>query len=175
MSGFLSAFGPTLAKAAAWIGLLTAGLYAATLDRRLAKSYCAAHAAAIGLGVLIDLAIARLVLAGRAIPMAYLQAYLLAPIVFFTAFSLRLSRRGLEVRAWHVLGSVLPIVVWGLLVVFGPQDMGEVDVIGAWFVSAGCGALDLVARYGPARLTRWAQPAGYPAVVLLLYLVLPRL
>ena len=70
------------------------------------------------------------------------------------------------------------IVAWGFLVVFGWQrGMGDYDVLGAWFVSAGCGGVDLAATFGPSTLNKRpivSRIAGYALMVAAVYLILPR-
>ena len=70
----------------------------------------------------------------------------------------------------------LPIVAWGCLVIWGWQDMDDTHVMGAWFVSAGSGAADLVSLYGPEwAVKRWllTRFAGYLIILTLVYLILP--
>lgn len=69
------------------------------------------------------------------------------------------------------------LVIWGCLVVFGwKHGMGDYDILGAWFVSAGCGGIDLVARFGAERLTRrpyLTRTLGYALVLMAVYEILP--
>jgi len=164
-------------SAAAYVGLVSAGIWAATRRADVVRRYCGAHLVALVLGAAADVAIVKIALPRGGLPPAYMNAVFLAPIAFFTAFSIWLCHRDEVLRLPAVLAPMAPIVAWGLLVVFGWQTgMGDYDVLGAWFVSAGCGGVDLAAKFGaPALSARpWrAKAVGYPAVLAAVYLLLP--
>lgn len=167
-----------VAAAAVYVLLVSAGIYAATRRSSLVRQYFAVHLVALVLGALTDVALVKIVLPrGVSIPPAYMNGIFLAPIVFFIAFSIYLTHRE-TLTAWDILIPISPIVAWGCLVVFGWQTgMGDYDVLGAWFVAAGCGGVDLAAAYGPPALTRRPLAfrfAGYLFLLAAVYLILPR-
>lgn len=163
--------------AAVYVGLIGAGIYAATRQTRLVRQYCAAHLIALVLGAAVDVAIVKFFMPRGGISPQYMNAILLAPIVFFVAFSIYICHRDTVMHLADVLIPMAPVLAWGVLVVFGWQKgMGDYDVLGAWFVSAGCGGVDLAARFGPPVLT--ARPlrarfAGYLLMLAAVYLLLP--
>lgn len=177
MDGFYAFYLRVVAAAAVYVGLVSAGIWAATRRPALVRQYCGAHLAALVLGAASDVALVKLVLPRGALPPAYMNAVLLAPIVFFTCFSIWMCHRGEVLRLPDVLAPMAPIVAWGLLVVFGWQKgMGDFDVLGAWFVSAGCGGIDVVSKFGPPVLSSrpWrAKAFGYVVILAAVYVLLP--
>ena len=164
-------------SAAVFVGLISAAIYAFTRRTDLVRQYCAAHLIALTLGAGVDVAIVKYFMPRGGIAPQYMNAVLLAPIVFFIAFSIYLCHRDTVLHLADVLIPMAPVVVWGLLVVFGwKKGMGDYDVLGAWFVSAGCGGIDLAARFGPPGLS--ARPhrtrfAGYLLMLAAVYVLLP--
>lgn len=166
-----------IAAALAFVLMISGGIHAATRRWDLVRSYCAAHAVALVLGAITDVALVKYVLRhGGGLPPAYMNAIFLAPIVFFVGFSIYLCRPAV-MRAHDVLVPVAPIAAWGLLVLFGWQgDIGDYDVLGAWFVAAGCGGVDLAAAFGPPPLSKRpfaTRAAGYAFMLAAVYVVLP--
>ena len=164
-------------SAAAFVGLISAGIYAATRQTRLVRQYCAAHLIALVLGAAVDVAIVTYFIPRGGLQPQYMNAVLLAPIVFFIGFSIYLCHRDTVMHLADVLIPMAPVLAWGVLVVFGWQKgMGDYDVLGAWFVSAGCGGVDLAAKFGPRLLadrplrTRFA---GYLLMLVAVYVLLP--
>ncbi len=165
--------------AASFVLLVSAGIYAATRRGALVRQYCTAHIIALVLGAMVDVALVKIIMPrGLSIPPAYLNAIFLTPIAFFVSFSIYVCHRDTILRLEDVLLPMAPIVAWGCLVVFGWQKgMGDFDVLGAWFVAAGCGGVDLAAAYGPPSFTkrsRTVKLAGYVLMLAAVYLILPR-
>jgi hypothetical protein len=164
-------------SAAVFVGLISAAIYGLTKQSKLVRQYCAAHLIALVLGAAVDVALVKYFIPRGGLPPAYMNGIFLAPIAFFVGFSIFLCHRGTILRLQDVLIPMAPIVVWGLLVVFGWQrGMGDYDVLGAWFVSAGCGGVDLAARFGPPALTRKplrTKLGGYLLMLAAVYLLLP--
>jgi hypothetical protein len=176
MDGILAVFGWTIARAVLVIALISWAIWKLTGDAKLVRAYCAAHMLAIVLGTTVDLVIVTFVLPRGGISPAYMSALFLAPIVFFICFSLYLCHRGVTLTAADVLLTISPVVAWGLMVVFGWQEMAAYDILGAWFVSAACGGVDLAARFGSPRLRRRpyvTKVLGYAGCLLAVYLLLP--
>lgn len=164
--------------AASFILLISAGIYATTRRLDLVRQYCGAHIVALILGTLTDMALIQYVLRhGGGFAPAYMNAIFLAPIVFFVGFSIYICHRGKVMRAIDVLTPLAPIVAWGFLILFGWQgDVGDYDVLGAWFVTAGCGGVDLAATFGPASFTKRpysVKLAGYFLMLAAVYVILP--
>ncbi|MBI5245650.1 MAG: hypothetical protein HY923_00590 [Elusimicrobia bacterium] len=163
--------------AAVFVGAVSAAIYAAARRTDLVRQYCAAHLIALVLGAAVDVAIVKYFMPRGGIPPQYMNAVLLAPIVFFIGFSIYLCHRDTVMHLADVLIPMAPVLAWGVLVVFGWQrGMGDYDVLGAWFVSAGCGGIDLAAKFGPPGLS--ARPlrtrfAGYLLMLAAVYLFLP--
>ncbi len=167
-----------IVAAVLFVLMVSAAIYATTRRAALVRQYCAAHIAALILGTLADLALIKYMVAhGGGIPLPYVNIVFLTPIIFFVGFSIYLCHRDAMLTAEDVLTPILPIVAWGLFVVFGWQrGMGDYDVIGAWFVSAGCGGVDLSAAYGPPALVkrpRVFKLVGYLVIVAAVYIILP--
>jgi len=170
-------YGRMIAAAFVFVFLVSAGIFAATRRSDLVRQYCAAHLVALTLGTIVDIILALYVMPRGGIPPAYVGGIFLAPIAFFVAFSIYICHRGRALRAKDILIPIVPIVLWGVLVVFGGQrGMGDFDVLGAWFVSAGCGGIDLAAAYGLPALAsrpRSVKFAGYALMLLAVYFILP--
>ena len=165
-------------SAITFVLLVSAGIFAATRRWDLVRQYFVAHAVALTLGAGVDVALVRWIIPRGGLPPAYMNAIFLAPIVFFVSLSIYLCHRGTVMHLMDVLLPIAPIVIWGLLVVFGWQTgMGDFDVVGAWFVAAGCGGVDLAAAFGPPAFTRRAlavRLAGYALMLATVYVILPR-
>lgn len=166
-----------IVAAVAFVLLISAGIRVTTRRWDLVRRYCGAHVLALILGTITDFALVKYVLRhGGGLPPAYMNAIFLAPIAFFVGFSIYLCRPEV-MHAHDVLVPMSPILAWGLLVLFGWQgDIGDYDVLGAWFVAAGCGGVDLAATFGPPRLSArpWAtRAAGYALMLAAVYVVLP--
>lgn len=167
-----------VAAAAVYVLLVSVGIYAATRRSDLVRRYFGVHLVALVLGALTDVALVKILLPrGVSIPPVYMNGIFLAPIAFFIGFSVYLTHRA-TLTAWDILIPISPVVAWGCLVVFGWQrGMGDFDVLGAWFVAAGCGGVDLAAAYGPPSLTKRPlafKLAGYLFLLAAVYLILPR-
>jgi hypothetical protein len=164
--------------AVSFVAIISAGIYAATRRRSLVLQYFAAHVGALLLGTMVDVALVLYVLPSTGVSPAYMNAIFMAPIVFFVGFSIYICHRGTVMHAIDILLPIAPIVAWGCLVVFGWQrGMGDYDVLGAWFVSAGCGGVDLAATFGPSALKKRplaSRIMGYALMVAAVYLILPR-
>lgn len=169
-------FGWTVVRAVLFIALVSAAIHRLTGDVKLVKAYCLAHTVAISLGALADAVIVLVFYPKGGLSAGTMNVIFLAPIAFFMGFSLYLCHRDTVLRLGDVLLTLAPILAWGCLVVWGWQNVGDYDVLGAWFVSAACGGVDLIARFGPEPVRRRqlaAKVAGYAAAVLAVYLVLP--
>lgn len=164
-------------RALVWIIICSLALSRGTGNWGIVRAFFGAHMAALGFAVVTDL-----LLYGYAPPgflkIEVLQWIFTIPIVIFTVISLWISNWVKPVKIPDVLITVIPIVVWGLLVIFGWQwGMAECHILGAWFCSAAAGAVDLYARYGPPSATRRpyvTRLVGYVVVVLTVYVLLPR-
>jgi hypothetical protein len=175
MTTVVKAFLWQYGRALIWIALVSAALYRSTRNARVSRAFVAAHLAALGFGVLTDAFMLNFA------PKSWLQIDVLqwvftAPIAIFTVISLWIGNREKEIVVPDVFMTLAPVVAWALLVIYGWQRMFDCHVLGAWFVSAACGAVDLYARVGPewARRRSWStRVAGYAAVLALVYLVLP--
>ncbi len=170
-------YGRMIVAAFVFVFLVSAGIFAATRRADLVRQYCGAHLVALTLGTLVDIVLALYVMPRGGIPPAYVGGIFLAPIAFFVAFSIYICHRGQALRAKDILIPIVPIVLWGVLVVFGGQrGMGDFDVLGAWFVSAGCGGIDIAAAYGLSAFAsrpRTVKAAGYALMLFAVYLILP--
>lgn len=170
-------FGWQYFRALLWVFAVAFALRRATGNAKVFKAFVLAHLAALGFGILVD---------GYMVTWApkswltldVLQWIFVAPLAIFTVISLWIGSWEKPVYAADAFMTLVPITAWGLLVVFGWQaGMWHCHVLGAWFVAAACGGVDLYARYGPRRakdrpyLTRLA---GYAGVVAFVYLLLPR-
>lgn len=163
-------------RAFVWVGLCALSLRRATGNVQVARAYFAAHLAALGFGALTDFFMVTRAPAWM-LKIDVLQWVFIVPIVIFTVISLWISNWERPIGIPDALITVVPIGLWGALVIFGWQRMWDCHVLGAWFAAAAAGAVDLYARYGPpgaARRPYQVRFAGYAAVVLTVYLLLPR-
>ena len=163
-------------RALVWVAACAWALDRSTGNRKVARAYGLAHLAALGLGVVTDFALFAFA-PPELLTARTLQCVFFVPIAIFTVISLWIGNWERPVTAADALACAVPIGLWGLLVVHGWQAAWDGDVLGAWFSSAAAGAVDLYARYGPPGAARrpWlVRLAGYPAVVLSVYLLLPR-
>lgn len=164
------------ARAFVWVLLCAWSLRRATGNEKVSLAFFSAHLAALGFGIAVDLGLFWLA------PPEYLtnrvlQGIFLLPIVIFTGISLWIGNWGKPVTVADVFLTLVPIILWGLLVIHGWEDAWDGHVLGAWFASAAAGGVDLYARYGPPLATRrpaLTRLAAYPLVVLAVYCVLPR-
>jgi hypothetical protein len=165
-----------LIRAAIYIAILAALLARTTRNRKIVSAYCAAHVAALLSGALIDFAVWKLVLRSQA-TVGFLEGIYAAPIFIFTGISLWICHWETALALADVLMPIGAIVLWGCAVIWGGQNMEGIDILGAWFVSAGVGAVDLVSLYGPPAATRRkyvTRALGDAATVALVYWLLPR-
>lgn len=176
MGVLLRYYGGFLLRAVVFIASISGLLWGLTRNRKIVLAYCGAHLGAIMAGGLVDAVIIKVLAPRGPIPLFYMEMLFFLPVVLFTSISLWIAHWEAVLHLGGALMAMLPFVAWGCLVVWGPQDMSEYDVLGAWFVSAGCGGVDLAAHYGgPALRSRpWrTKTLGHAAVVLGLYLLLP--
>jgi hypothetical protein len=165
-----------LTRAFVYIALVSVLLKIGTRNDKIVLAYCVAHAAALVAGSAVDFTLYKLVFHSEPSVQFFNWAYA-APIFLFTAISLYICHWEGPLHLPDVLLPLGAVVVWACLIIWGPQDMEGYDVIGAWFVSAGTGGVDLFTLHGPpwARERRVAaRLAGYAAVVAAVYLALPR-
>lgn len=164
------------ARVAIWIGLTAALTYLLTRNAKVVKAFVLAHMAALGFGMLTDYLLI-LYAPESWIRLSVLQWVFTAPIAVFTVISLWICSWEKEMHAADVFMTLSAVTAWGFLVVYGWQTMWHCHVLGAWFVSAAAGAVDLSVRFGPER-TR-SRPyvhrfIGYALAVIAVYLLLPR-
>jgi len=163
-------------RALLWVAFVSFALYRATRSERISRAFVAAHLVALGAGAATDFFLINFA------PKSWLrievmQWVFVAPIAIFTVISLWIGNREKPIAVPDVFMTLAPVVMWALMVVYGWQVMWWCHVLGAWFVSAAGGAVDLSARAGPAwaRRNSWAaRAAGYVVVVMTVYLILPR-
>jgi hypothetical protein len=163
-------------RAFVWIAAIALALLRSTGSRRVARGYILAHVVALVCGALVDAFLVNLA------PKAWLRIEVMqwvftAPIVIFTVISLWIGSWEVSVEPPDVFMTLVPIVAWGLLVIYGWQLMWEIHVLGAWFVSAASGGVDLWTRFGPPWVRRRSyllRFAGYAVVVMTVYLLIPR-
>ena len=164
-------------RAFVWILVCTLSLRWSTRNGKVVRAFFGAHLAALGFAVVTDLLLFAYA-PPRLLKIEVLQWIFTVPIVIFTSISLWICNWEKPVKIPDVLITMVPLVLWGLLVIFGWQwYMSDCHVLGAWFSSAAAGAVDLYARYGPPAVTRrpyTVRLAGYALVVLTVYLLLPR-
>ena len=178
MSPLFKYFAWNYVRAILWIAAVALALYRSTRNARVSRAFIAAHAVALGAGAAADFFIVR---AGPKpwLTMDVMQWVFTAPIAIFTVISLWIGNREVPIKIADVFLSLLPVVMWAFLVIYGWDRVviWTCHVLGAWFVSAASGAVDLYARCGPpwvrerSRRTRFA---GYALVVMTVYLILPR-
>jgi hypothetical protein len=162
-------------RAFVWIALAAFAIHRSTGQAKVARAYVLAHAAALGFGALADFLLIN-VAPKSWLVIDVMQWVFVAPIVIFTVISLWIGSWAAPSHASDAFMTLVPIVAWGLLVIYGWQKMADCHVLGAWFVSAASGAVDLWTRFGPERVRRrsyLARLAGYAAVVMTVYLLLP--
>lgn len=155
--------------------MLALALRGATGKTPVARGFALAHLAALFFGILVDTYMINW--APRAwLRIEVLQWVFTAPIVIFTIISLWIGSWEVSVEPPDVFMTLVPIVAWALMVIYGWQSMWDYNVLGAWFVSAAAGAVDLWTRFGPP----WARRrnyvcrfVGYAVVVMTVYLLLP--
>jgi hypothetical protein len=164
-------------RALVWVVAVSLALWRATGNAKVARAFFLAHLLALGFGVAVDAFMVNWA------PKAWLQLDVLewvfvAPIAIFTVISLWIGSWQAPVHASDAFMALAPIVAWGFLVIYGWQtSMWHCHVLGAWFVSAACGGVDLYARYGAVWARRRpyaARSAAYAIVVMIVYLLLPR-
>ncbi len=166
-------------RALVWVLLIAFALGLFAKNARVTRSFLLAHLVALSFGALTDVGIMHLA------PKSWLRIEVLQwvctlPIAIFTVISLWIGHRESEIVVPDVFMTLLPVVAWGFLVIFGWQSilsMFNCHVLGAWFVSAAGGGIDLFARVGPPwakRRSYATRLAGYAVVVMAVYLLLPR-
>ena len=164
-------------RALVWIIICSLFLRLSTRNWKVVRAFFGAHLAALGFAVVTDVFLFAYA-PPRLLQIEVLQWIFTVPIVIFTIISLWICNWEKPVKIPDVLITLVPLVLWGLLVIFGWQwGMSECHVLGAWFSSAAAGAVDLYARYGPPAATRRpyaTRLAGYAVIVLTVYLLLPR-
>jgi FtsH-binding integral membrane protein len=163
-------------RAFIWVGLITFALYRSTRNKKVSRAFAAAHAVALGIGILTDVFLWNIAPKSWLV-IDVLQWVFMAPIAIFTVISLYIASWEKDVHAQDAFMTILPIIAWGLMVIYGWQSMWDCHVLGAWFVSAASGAVDLFALNG----TSWAKRhsyrtrlIGYATVVMTVYLLLPQ-
>ena len=162
-------------RAFIWIASAAFLLYRATGRPKVAGAYIAAHAVALGFGAFVDFFMINLAPKSW-MTIDFMQWVFVAPIVVFTIISLWIGSWEVPVEPPDVFMTLVPITAWGLLVIYGWQSMFYCHVLGAWFVSAASGAVDLWTRFGPPwarRRSYLTRLAGYAVVVMTVYLLLP--
>jgi hypothetical protein len=162
-------------RAFVWVAGVAFALYRSTRNARIARAFIAAHFVALGLGAATDFFMVD-VAPKSWLVIGVMQWVFTAPIAVFTVISLWIGNRESPVTVPDVFMTLTPIVLWALLVIHGWQTMWDCHVLGAWFVSAASGGVDLYARCGPPRVRSrsWlARALGYVVVVLAVYLLLP--
>lgn len=168
-------FGWIYFRAFVWVLLVTWGLRRSTGNKKVAKAFFLAHLAALAFGAATDAFM--VTYAPKSwLHIEVLQWVFVTPIVIFTVISLWIAGWEAPVHAPDAFMTLVPITAWGLLVIYGWQKMWYCHVLGAWFVSAASGAVDLFARCGPPGARRRSyrtRLAGYAAVVATVYLLLP--
>jgi uncharacterized membrane protein YeiH len=163
-------------RAAVWIALTASLIYFLTRNSKVTRAFVLAHMAALGFGALADYALIHYA------PESWLQLSILqwvftAPIVIFTVISLWICSWEKAVHASDVFMTLSAVAAWGFLVAYGWQSMWQCHVLGAWFVSAAAGSVDLCVRFGPEKVR--GRPyiyrfLGYAMSVITVYLLLPR-
>ena len=162
-------------RAFCWIASVAFALHRSTRNARVSGAFVAAHLIALAFGAATDFFLVNYAPKSW-LTIDVLQWVFTAPIAIFTVISLWIGNRERPVEVPDVFMTLAPVVMWALLVVYGWRSLWDCHVLGAWFVSAASGAVDLYARCGPPRVRRRsysARAAGYVAVVLTVYLLLP--
>ena len=176
MSPTIRAFFWQYGRAFVWIAVVAVALHLSTRNAKVSRAFVAAHLAALGFGILTD--VFMLNFAPKAwLNIDVLQWVFTAPIAIFTVISLWIGNWEKPIVIPDVFMTLAPIVMWALMVLYGWQRMWDCHVLGAWFVSAASGGVDLYARYGPSGVRRRGYSVrfiGYVLVVMTVYLILPR-
>jgi hypothetical protein len=162
------------ARAALWIALVSFLLWRATGDRFVTRAYALAHLAALAAGAIADFRLWELV-TGRSGSVGARQAFFLAPIAVFTVIALVLENRRRPLKVWDPFLALVPVVVLAGLSLKG-WHADFPDILGAWFVSAASGGIDLGLAYGPerpARVRAAVRLAAWIALPLIVYAALP--
>ncbi|MFI5345036.1 MAG: hypothetical protein ACHQ51_01560 [Elusimicrobiota bacterium] len=164
-------------RALVWVIIVSWILRRAAGNAKVGRAFFLAHLAALAFGVATDAFMVNWAPKSW-LDIEVLQWVFVAPIVIFTVISLWIGNWERPVKIPDVLMTLVPIAAWGLLVIYGWQSrMWTCHVLGAWFVSAAAGGLDLYTLYGPEPVRRRriaARLAGYALIVLTVYLILPR-
>jgi hypothetical protein len=171
-------------RAAIWIALAALGLYLSTGRPKVVRAYVAAHLLALGLAALVDYFMINIAPKSWLV-IRFMQWVFVAPIVIFTVISLSIGSWERPVGWRETFMTLVPIAAWGFLMIYGwrwrlafwDYRLLDCHVLGAWFVSAASGAVDLWTRFGPPwaqRRSYAARLAGYALVILTVYLILPR-
>ena len=172
----LKYFGWMYLRALIWVATVSFALDRGTRNRKVSRAFVGAHLVALGFGAATDFFMVNFA------PKSWLQIDVMqwvfvAPIVIFTVISLWIGNREAPITVPDVFMTLTPVVMWALMVIYGWQVMWWCHVLGAWFVSAAGGAVDLTARCGPPwarRRSLLTRLAGYVLVVMTVYLILPR-
>jgi hypothetical protein len=163
-------------RALTWIVICALALRQGTGNWKIVRAFFTAHLVALAFAVVTDVLLFKFA-PPQMLRIEVLQWIFTIPIVIFTIISLWICNWEKDVKIPDVLITMVPIVMWGLLVIFGWQwGMAECHILGAWFSSAAAGAVDLYARYGPpwaARRPYLVRLAGYAVVVMTVYVLLP--
>ena len=169
-------FGWMYLRAFIWVGAIAYALYRSTRYGKIARAFIGAHVVALGAGAAMDIYLVNYAPKSWQ-SMDVLPWIFTAPIFIFTVISLWIGNWEKPVEPPDVFMTLTPITAWGLMVIYGWQSMWHCHVLGAWFVSAASGGVDLYARYGAP----WARSRsyrtrfiGYALVVMTVYLILPR-
>jgi len=167
-----------MTRALIWIGAISLLIRHFTRERRVVAAYWGAHLAALLLGCGVDILLWDVV-GGTAGSVQNRQAIFVAPIAIFTVISLWIGSWRVSQHASDALMTVVPLVLYAGLVIKGWNARGArefPDVLGAWFVSAASGGLDLIAIYGPPQAVKrrtLLRLAGYAGIALVVYALLP--
>ena len=162
-------------RALVFIALASVVIQVLTRNRRITMAYWGAHLAAILGGCLVDVVLF-VTLPKEYISVGFLEIIFVTPIFLFTAIALWICHWKKPITPRDVFMPLLPITAWGCLVIWGWQDMDATHVMGAWFVSAGSGAADLISLYGPGWATRrrfLTRFCSYALILILVYLIIP--
>lgn len=163
-------------RAAVWVAFVSYLLYRATRNAKVARAFVGAHAVALVFGVLVDMFMVNLAPKSW-LDIEVMQWVFTAPIAIFTVISLWIGNKEKAVEPPDVFMTLVPIVAWALMVIYGWQSMWYCHVLGAWFVSAACGGVELFTRAGPPwawKRSYLTRVVGYAVIVMTVYLFLPR-
>jgi hypothetical protein len=169
-------FGWIYLRAFVWVLIVTFALRRSTGNQKISKGFFMAHMAALAFGALTDGFMVNYAPKSW-LDIEVLQWVFVMPIAIFTVISLWIAGWESPVHAPDAFMTLVPITAWGLMVIYGWQKMWYCHVLGAWFVSAASGGVDLYARCGPP----WAKKrnyltrfVGYAVIVMIVYLLLPK-